>query len=97
MGRKVKRIISHPYVRVERTIENSEQITKEYREHLHLYEDRIITREHVFLVNDVHDMSFRLFSSATGMLYLHTNQGVFPYTVPKDPAYFIEEYKKLKG
>ncbi|WP_026073513.1 hypothetical protein [Robertmurraya massiliosenegalensis] len=93
----MRRIISQPYVKVERKIKDFEQITMEYREHLHLYEDRIVTRDHVFLVKNVHDMSFRRFSSTEGVLYLHTNQGVFPYSVPKEPNGFIDEYKKLRG
>lgn len=90
------RITSQPYIQVLRTIEWNKQYTIEQQQQLDLYEDKIITGDHQFALQDVLDISYRTLSVDSGLLYLHTNQGVFTYNVHSNPNHFIETYKKLK-
>jgi hypothetical protein len=42
------------------------------------------------------DVSYKPFSSAAGILYLHTNQGVFPFHIHSSPQTFIDTFRSLK-
>jgi hypothetical protein len=92
----LKPIVSQPFSNIIRSIENNQQITTEEKEYLLLYNDKIITPENHFSLHEVLDVSFRQFSSFEGLLYLHTNQGVFSYRVPSAPDDFINEFRGLK-
>lgn len=93
-GSFLKKICSQPYAIIERKIiENKLHIIKE-RSFIDLYRDKIATNNNVFHIKDVHDISYRK-GIVNGILYLHTNQGVFPFKVLCDPSRFIEEYRKL--
>ena len=89
-------ISSIPYSLIKRVIEFNQQkfIKSEHR--INLYKSKISTISNQFELKNVLDISFRSFSGETGLLYLHTNQGVFAFEVNADPTYFINEYKKLK-
>lgn len=93
----MKKVISHPYIIILRHVYDNKQHISEKEEYLHLYEDRVTTSQNVFFLNEIHDMSFKLFSSANGILYLHTNQGVFSYQVCSIPNKFIEAFNSLKS
>jgi hypothetical protein len=83
------------YYKIHREVLNSKQETvKEYRK-LYLYKDRIVTKYREFKVEEVFDISYKAIGKEEGFLYLHTNQGVFSYTLSIDPKSFIEAYKKL--
>ncbi|HZG70480.1 MAG TPA: hypothetical protein VEY51_03005 [Chondromyces sp.] len=89
-------ITSHSYIRTIREIKEKKQQYIQLKEQLKLYKDRVRTGSHDFLIEHIYDMSYRPLSNQYGFLYLHTNQGMFSYTVTDDPAKFIEEYYKLK-
>lgn len=84
-------------MQVSRTIDWNVQTTKEHYKEITLYEDEIVTGEHRFLLKEVLDISYRPFSADNkGLLYLHTNQGMFSYQVYSAPDLFITSYRKLK-
>lgn len=95
-GGPLKIICSQPYITVKRTIEGNVQRIREKTEFLHLLEDKILSAIDQFPLESVHDVSFKQISSFTGFLYLHTNKGVYSYTVPDKPVQFMEEYHRLK-
>lgn len=92
----MKIIISQPYIKVLRSIENNKQLSIEKEEYLHLCEDKIITDSNVFYLKNVHDISYKILSNSTGFLYLHTNQGVFSFNVFTKAHDFIDTYRNLK-
>ncbi|MFO6495632.1 MULTISPECIES: hypothetical protein [Bacillus] len=83
------------FYKTERTIDFNQQHYTKRRYEMYLYHDKILADKRQFSLDNVHDVSFRPFSNA-GLLYLHTNQGVFAFEVDADPAHFIKSYKKLK-
>lgn len=91
----LKFILSHPFIKVIRKMERTEQKTLEQEHDLELYEDRIIVGQKHFAIKDVFDMSYRFQSTLYGFLYLHTNSGVESFIIKKDPTVFINEYRKL--
>ncbi|TYR81518.1 hypothetical protein FZC66_06670 [Priestia megaterium] len=92
-----KHIISTiSYTRITRKIKFHQQHYIKTEHDLHLFQDRIQTANKAFVLDHVLDISYKPFSLKSGLLYLHTNQGVFTYEVMTDPYSFIEEYKKLK-
>lgn len=82
-----------PYITVNRTIEWNEQKYIKTEHNILLYEDKISTSSHQFNHETVFDISYRAFSEPFGILYLHTNQGVFAYEVNTDPYSFMEKVK----
>ncbi|MDF0727388.1 hypothetical protein PY093_11890 [Cytobacillus sp. S13-E01] len=89
-------IATQKYTIVTRVIESNQQKYIEEEKYLYLYLDRIVSTSHHFLLSDVFDMSYKKISAVVGFLYLHTNQGVFSYTVKTNPKPFIYEYKSVK-
>ncbi|MEI7026197.1 hypothetical protein [Paenibacillus sp. y28] len=85
------RIAELPYFKVERRISGKSQQTLV----LERLKDKIVTCRREFPVRDVLDISYRKLGGEEGIVYLHTQQGVFPYTVNKEPHKLIDEYKKL--
>lgn len=88
---------SQTYVKVIRRIQNNQQLFIQTKDQINLYEDRIETGTQSFLLKDVFDVSFKSLSSKNGFLYLHTNQGVFMYTVESNPSLFITMFKSIKN
>lgn len=88
-------ITTQPYYKMERiiTADNLETIT--HRRLLCLYPNRIVSAYREFLIEEIFDISFRDLGQGHGVLYLHTKQGVFPYTVESDVELFISEVKRL--
>jgi len=88
-------IAVHPYYIIDRkmTHEGIEAIVL-HRE-IRLYTMKIVTPPKEFRLHEVFDMSYRRLGRQGGILYLHTNQGVYPYLVRTDPAKFIDAYKEL--
>ncbi|WP_181350793.1 hypothetical protein [Thalassobacillus sp. CUG 92003] len=89
-------IYSQPFTTTSRVIQNNVQHYTEIEKYLNLYEDKITAPYNQFHLQDVFDVSYRPLSASYGFLYLHTNQGVFSYTVKTSPESFINEYKRLK-
>lgn len=89
-------IMTHPYFTVTRKIVNGAQVVIQEEQLLRMYEDKITTTVSSFSFSDIHDISFRKLTKELGILYLHTNQGVFPFKVRDEPHRFIEHFYKLK-
>ncbi len=86
-------IAQQPYVKVERQVNSTEQIDIERERTIYLYDNRVVTKHREFPIQDVFDMSFRQVAGKGGILYLHTSQGVFSYTVKSSPTNFIQLFK----
>ncbi|WP_240793429.1 hypothetical protein [Psychrobacillus vulpis] len=85
------------YIEIERQIDfyyQMQQIEKHFE--LLLNMDGIMSARHQFELGHVHDISHKPFSFGGGILYLHTNQGVFSYKIQDNPSLFIDAFKTLK-
>ncbi|QNR69429.1 hypothetical protein IAQ67_10645 [Paenibacillus peoriae] len=93
---RVHNIVSvQPYYKAERIVTPLKQETVIHRRVLHLYTTKIVSAYREFSLNEVYDISFKSIGQGHGVLYLHTKQGVFPYTVESDPKDFMIEFKKI--
>jgi hypothetical protein len=90
-------ICSITYHVVERIAGWYDQTTNRTSHCIHLYADTISTAKNIFKLEHVLDISYKPFSGGAGLLYLHTNQGVFMFEVDADPLPFIQAYKNLRG
>lgn len=85
-----------PYTYIERKVKRTQKVTIQHSKDICLYADSIQTEKNCFHVNSVFDISYKCVSKESGFLYLHTNQGMFAYTIHTDPADFIAAYKEIK-
>ncbi|MGS2776463.1 hypothetical protein ACVBAX_03740 [Robertmurraya sp. GLU-23] len=89
-------IMTQRYFTVTRKIVDGSQLVLHEEQHLRMYEDKITTSVSTFPFSDILDISYRKLTKELGILYLHTNQGLFPYKVREEPDCFIETFNKLK-
>ncbi|MFS0646824.1 hypothetical protein [Siminovitchia sp. 179-K 8D1 HS] len=82
-----------PYVKVYRQIIDAEIICREEERKIYLYHDRLVTKHRVFLTRDISDLSFRKMGDEGGLLYVHTNKGIFSYTVPSSPQSLMKAFR----
>lgn len=85
------------YIEIERQIDfyfQMKQVEKQFE--LQLTMEGIITERHKFKLQHVYDVSHKPFSFGGGLLYLHTNQGVFSFQIQENPSNFIQGFKSLK-
>jgi hypothetical protein len=85
-----------PYFIFERVVKNQHQTIIAHQHELRLFAAKITSRYREFPIGSVHDMSFRQVSGEDGMLYLHTDNGVYSFIVRTDPRRFMEAYRELK-
>lgn len=85
------------YFTVTRKIVDGSQLVLQEEQYLRMYKDKITTCVSSFSFSDIHDISYRKMTKELGILYLHTNQGLFPYKVREEPHSFIEAFYKLKN
>lgn len=85
------------YFTVTRKIVDGSQLVLHEEKYLRLYEDKITSCVSTFSFSDVHDISYRKMTKELGILYLHTNQGLFPFKVREEPFCFIKAFYKLKN
>ncbi|MFJ8065252.1 hypothetical protein ACIQYS_11530 [Psychrobacillus sp. NPDC096426] len=86
------------YFEIERKIDfyyQMQQIEIQYE--LQLNTEGITTARHQFELGHVHDISHKSFSFGGGILYLHTNQGVFSYKIQDNPTPLMHAFKSLKA
>lgn len=83
-----------PYRIIEREAGGQVKITVQHD--MILYPDYIQTHAHAFPIADVYDISCRRLGGNDAILYLHTNQGVFPYKINIDPRLFIAAFHAQK-
>lgn len=88
-------IAEHPYYNIERKLTREGPTTVSHNRSIFLYSTRIVTHSREFLLHQVYDMSYRRLGLEEGILYLHTNQGVYPYQVQNDPIKFMDAFKEL--
>lgn len=81
------------YIKVQREVTSTGQEDVEYARTLLLHSDKIITHHREFAIQDVIEISYRNFGHETGLLYIHTEGGLFTYTVKTSPQAFIEAFK----
>ncbi|WP_017380522.1 hypothetical protein [Paenisporosarcina sp. TG-14] len=56
----------------------------------------VISAKAEYALNTVLDVSYKPFSSQAGILYLHTNQGVFAFYIQSSPQKFIDTFRSFK-
>ncbi|MEK3734782.1 MULTISPECIES: hypothetical protein [Paenibacillus] len=84
------------YYKIRREVTAIEQRTVEQERTMYLYKDRVVTAYREFPIAQVFDLSYRKMGGGTeGFLYLHTQQGVYAYTVKEDPDPFIQAFRNL--
>src|SRR5699024_6423559 len=81
-------IAKQPYIKVERKVTSISKYEVEHQRYLTLYDDRIVTQHRTFPIEAVLDMTYRKEVNHNGMLYLHTNQGVYSYVITSSPEDF---------
>lgn len=85
------------YTEVERKIDYYYQLQKIATHHELTVTPKLVTTARAeFTLEQVLDVSYKPFSSEAGILYLHTNQGVFPFNIHSNPSHFIETFKSFK-
>lgn len=89
-------LCSHSYWKVDRKIEDNEQVYEENEQFIRMYHDRITTASDIFHLRDILDITFKNMSGRTGFLYLHTTRGVYSFCTDAKPDKLIEIYKKIK-
>ncbi|MBT2755337.1 hypothetical protein J7E71_05110 [Mesobacillus foraminis] len=89
-------LITLPYIRVIRRIHNNSQQIIETEEYLTLYEDKVVSANDHFKMEDILDMSYRPFNDRNGFLYFHTIRGLYSFHLKTDPNAFMTIYKKIR-
>lgn len=87
-------IAEQPYFKVQREVSSIEQRDVEYERTIYMYNEKIVTQHREFSIENVLDMSYRVIGKEGGLLYLHTNKGVYSYTVKSSPQQFINAFKE---
>ncbi|WP_026690785.1 hypothetical protein [Alteribacter aurantiacus] len=87
--------VTHTYYKTQKITNSIEQKTIEEKRMITMDKEKITTRHREFLFKNVFDVSFRSLQGEEGLLYLHTNQGVYSYMVKSDPSEFIAAFKEL--
>lgn len=83
------------YVKVVRTVDAITQTNTEEARKMYLYEDKLVTKHREFDMNTILDMSYRTFGNS-GLLYVHTNKGVFSYMIKSSPEKFIQIFMEYR-
>lgn len=86
-------LATQSYSKIHREVTSIGKKEVEDKRTMYLYPDKITTAYHVFPLEEVNDLSFRKVGKAGGLLYVHTNSGIFSYTVATSPVEFIRTYK----
>lgn len=94
-GTQMELIAKHPYIKVIREITKLEKIeTKEDRE-LKLYKTKLTTRHREFPLEDLIKIASRKIGKSGGLIFIHTESGVFTYTVEIIDTNFIHTVNNL--
>ncbi|TFB21749.1 hypothetical protein E3U55_07925 [Filobacillus milosensis] len=88
----------HPYYSVRREIDhfNFEQKKIEQEHWVTLYEDRLVTEEKEYAIEQVFDLSYKMLSARYGFFYLHTTKGVTTLHIKKSPEEFIQKFRTVE-
>jgi len=85
----MKIIAKQPYIKVIREVSSIGKSEREEERTLYLHEEKIVTAFHEFPLHEVFDLSYRKIGEKGGLLFIHTNHGVYSYTVTSSPEKFI--------
>lgn len=86
-------IKSQPYIKVIRQVDRIEKREIREQRYLYLYEDRLESKFHSFTLSEIMDLSFKKLQGDGGILFIHTDHGVYSYTVNSSPECFMEACK----
>ncbi|WP_124221583.1 hypothetical protein [Aquisalibacillus elongatus] len=88
----------HPYFSIRREIDhfNFEQKRIEEEYWVELYEDRVVTAEYEFPIEQVFDVSYKMLSNQFGFFYLHTTKGVFTLHTKESPEEFVRLFRNVE-
>src|SRR5690625_225569 len=89
----MKLLAEQPYIKIERQVDSLQQKDIESNRILYLYDEKIVSKHREFPIHDVTDISYRSVDSDGGMLYVHTNKGVYSYIVKSSPMDFVKTFK----
>ena len=89
----MKLLAEQPYIKIERHVDGLEQKNVESKRTLYLYDEKVVSRHREFPIKDVTDVSYRTVGPDGGMLYVHTNKGIYTYIVKSSPMDFINTFK----
>lgn len=92
-----KLLAKQAYYKIIREVDSISQMDTEQERIMYLYEDRVTTKYREFHIDHVIDLSYRFIGVKGGILYLHTNKGVFSYPVKSSPEKFVKVFKDFKG
>ncbi len=87
-------IAKQPYIKVIRKISSIKKIEQEEERVMYLMKEKLVTAYREFLLQDVLDLSYKKIGDRGGLLYIHTNHGLYTYSVKTSPTQFIETCKK---
>ncbi len=90
-------IAVQPYIDTVRKVDLDGQRYVDTHHQLILTDTEIKSRDYRFALENVFDISYRPVREEVGLLYLHTNQGVFTYRIATPPDQFIVACKKVIG
>jgi len=89
----MKLLAEQPYVKIQRQVDGLVQRNVEMKRTLCLYDEKVTSKHREFPIEDVTDLSYRTLGADGGMLYLHTNKGVYSYIVKSSPMDFINTFR----
>ena len=89
-------IVKQPYIKVIREVGSVGKI--EYADHreLYLYPDKLVSAYHTFSIDEVLDLSFKDIKGEGGLLFVHTDHGVYSYTLESSPEQLLKSFEKVK-
>lgn len=89
-------LAKQPYIKIQREVTSIQQKDIEHNRIIYLYDDKIVTEHREFLIQHVIEISYRKFGSEAGLLYIHTESGLYTYTVKTSTEEFIRAFHKLR-
>ncbi|HLQ70324.1 MAG TPA: hypothetical protein VK142_00840 [Bacillota bacterium] len=89
----MKLLAEQPYIKVQRQVDGLIQKNVEMKRTLYLYDEKVVSKHREFPIQDVTDVSYRNLGTEGGMLYVHTNKGVYSYIVKSSPKNFVDTFK----
>lgn len=90
----MKLLAEQPYIKVVRQTNSLEQKNVEMERTLSLYDEKVTSAYREFPIHDVTDVSYRAMGNEGGMLYVHTNKGVYSYIVRSSPMDFVNTFRQ---
>lgn len=86
-------VIKQAYMKVIREVSSIGKSERKEERWIYLYEDNIRTKYHTFPLENMLGITFKPMTGEGGILYLHTNHGVYSYQVLSSPQAFIKEVR----